>query len=55
MPAPFLVGFRAAHRQGAAAVGLTLHVGHVQRCRFADPQQRIRHDLYECRIAEAGE
>ena len=55
MPAPFLVGLAAGDRHGAAAVGLALHVGDVQRGRFADPQQRIRHDLDECRIAEAGE
>ena len=55
MPASFLVGFRATHRDGTAAVDLALHVGNVQRCRFADPQQRIGHDLDDCRIGEAGE
>ena len=40
MPAPLLVGFRAAHTVPLPS-DLALYVGHVQRCRFADPQQRI--------------
>ena len=55
VPAPSwsVLLLRTVH--GAAAVNLALHVGNVQRCRFADPQQRIRHDLNDCSIAEAGE
>ena len=55
VPAGVLIRLAAAHRHGAAAVDLALHVGNVQRFGFTDPQQRIRHDRDDCRIAAPGE
>ena len=55
VPARFLIGFRAGHGHGTAAVDVALHIAHVQPFGFADPEQRIRHNRDDRRVPAPGE